>query len=144
MYIEALGALNQLLKQQASPLTVVAFIIMPAKTNNFNVESLKGQSFIRDMRKTVASIVESMSERIFDSIAQGQVSYFHFLLFRAYTNLIQLPKPEEILREEDTVMLKRRIYTLKQRPALPPIVTHNMVFNDTDDILLFLLTLPFL
>jgi len=33
------------------------------------------------------------------------------------------------------VMLKRRIYTLKQRPALPPIVTHNMVYNDTDEIL---------
>jgi hypothetical protein len=34
------------------------------------------------------------------------------------------------------VMLKRRIYTLKQRPLLPPIVTHNMVFNDTDGIFL--------
>lgn len=31
-------------------------------------------------------------------------------------------------------MLKRRIYTLKQRPALPPIVTHNMVNNDHDGI----------
>eukprot|EP00026_Physarum_polycephalum_P003761 Phypoly_transcript_03775.p1 GENE.Phypoly_transcript_03775~~Phypoly_transcript_03775.p1 ORF type:complete len:686 (+),score=116.66 Phypoly_transcript_03775:101-2158(+) len=118
MYIESLVGLNELLKQQGSKLTVVAFIIMPAKTNNFNVESLKGHSFIRDMRKTVGSIVESVSERMFDAIAQGQ-----------------LPRPEELLREEEIVMLKRRIYTLKQRPALPPIVTHNMVFNDTDEIL---------
>jgi Glycogen synthase len=73
MYIESLWQLNNLLKQQGSKLTVVAFIIMPAKTNNFNVESLKGHSFIRDMRKTVGSIVEAMSERMFDAIAQGQV-----------------------------------------------------------------------
>jgi glycogen(starch) synthase len=73
MYIESLVGLNELLKQQNSKLTVVAFIIMPAKTNNFNVESLKGHSFIRDMRKTVGSIVESVSERMFDAIAQGQV-----------------------------------------------------------------------
>lgn len=76
MYIESLANLNNLLKQQGSTLTVVAFIIMPAKTNNFNVESLKGQSFIRDMRKTVNSIVEQMSDRIFDCIAQGQVMLF--------------------------------------------------------------------
>ena len=73
MYIESLVGLNNLLKQQGSKLTVVAFIIMPARTNNFNVESLKGHSFIRDMRKTVGSIVESVSERMFDAIAQGQV-----------------------------------------------------------------------
>jgi len=42
MFIDALAGLNYLLKQRGSNMTVVAFIIMPAPTNNFNVESLKG------------------------------------------------------------------------------------------------------
>lgn len=117
IFIDALARLNGILKQSGSKITVVAFIIMPAKTNNFNVESLKGQSLIRDTRRTVNSIVEAMSERIFELTAQGH-----------------LVKPEDLIREEEMVMLKRRIYTLKQRPVLPPIVTHNMV-NDNDEIL---------
>jgi len=82
------------------------------------VESLKGQSLIRDTRRTVNSIVEAMSERIFEQTAQGH-----------------LVKPEDLIREEEMVMLKRRLYTLKQRPALPPIVTHNMVNDSSDEIL---------
>eukprot|EP01111_Echinosteliopsis_oligospora_P015713 TRINITY_DN6296_c0_g1_i1.p1 TRINITY_DN6296_c0_g1~~TRINITY_DN6296_c0_g1_i1.p1 ORF type:complete len:630 (-),score=190.40 TRINITY_DN6296_c0_g1_i1:91-1980(-) len=118
MYIDALAGLNDLLKQQGSKTTIVAFIVMPAKTNNFNIESLKGQSLIRDMKKTVGSIMEEMSDRIFEMVAKGH-----------------LPKPEELLTESEIVMLKRRIYTLKQRPSLPPIVTHNMVDDRTDEIL---------
>jgi glycogen(starch) synthase len=46
MFIDALAGLNYLLKQRGSNITVVAFIIMPAPTNNFNVESLKGINHI--------------------------------------------------------------------------------------------------
>lgn len=31
-------------------MTVVAFLIFPAKTNNFNVESLKGQAVTKQLR----------------------------------------------------------------------------------------------
>lgn len=118
IYLDAIATLNHMLKQSGSKTTVVAFIIMPAKTNNFNVESLKGQSLIRDMRRTVNSIVENLSERIFEQVAQGV-----------------LPKIDDLVKEEELVMLKRRLYTLKQRPTLPPIVTHNMLNDLGDDIL---------
>eukprot|EP00128_Syssomonas_multiformis_P011509 Colp12_sorted_trinity150504_noHs@11099 len=36
LYLEALSRLNYRLKQAKSDMTVVAFVIMPAKTNNFN------------------------------------------------------------------------------------------------------------
>jgi glycogen(starch) synthase len=29
--------------------TVVAFVIMPAKTNNFNVEALRGQAVVKNL-----------------------------------------------------------------------------------------------
>lgn len=99
-------------------MTVVAFIIMPAPTNNFNVESLKGQSLIRDLRRTTTHVVERLSGRIFEATARGQ-----------------MPEVNDLLTEEEIVMLKRRIYTVKQRNVYPPIVTHNMINDAKDEIL---------
>jgi glycogen synthase len=50
MYIEALARLNARLKQAGVDVTVVAFMIMPAPTNNFNVEALKGQAVMKQLR----------------------------------------------------------------------------------------------
>ncbi|KAF2073899.1 hypothetical protein CYY_004787 [Polysphondylium violaceum] len=118
MFLDALANLNKLLQQSGSTMTIVAFIIMPSKTNNFNVESLKGQSYLKDMRRTCNSIVESMGDRIFEATSHGRII-----------------SSDELLKQEDLVMLKRRIFALKQRPSLPPIVTHNMVDDVNDPIL---------
>lgn len=45
-----------------------------------------------------------------------------------------LPHKTDILTDEEIVLLKRRIYSLK-RDTLPPVVTHNMVDDATDPIL---------
>lgn len=42
--------------------------------------------------------------------------------------------PQDWLSEEDKVLLKRRVFALK-RQTLPPIVTHNMVDDNTDPII---------
>uniref|UniRef100_A0A8D0CPD2 Glycogen [starch] synthase n=1 Tax=Sander lucioperca TaxID=283035 RepID=A0A8D0CPD2_SANLU len=44
IFLESLSRLNYLLRVHRNDMTVVVFFIMPAKTNNFNVESLKGQA----------------------------------------------------------------------------------------------------
>uniref|UniRef100_A0A671V6M2 Glycogen [starch] synthase n=1 Tax=Sparus aurata TaxID=8175 RepID=A0A671V6M2_SPAAU len=44
IFLESLSRLNYLLRVHRSDVTVVVFFIMPAQTNNFNVESLKGQA----------------------------------------------------------------------------------------------------
>ncbi|KYQ91195.1 glycogen synthase [Tieghemostelium lacteum] len=118
MFLDALAGLNKLLQQAGSPITIVAFIIMPSKTNNYNVESLKGQSYLRDTRRTCNSIVEAMGERLFEATSKGQII-----------------SPEQLITPEDLVMLKRRILNLKQKSSLPPIVTHNMVDDVNDPIL---------
>jgi hypothetical protein len=41
LFIESLAELNYLLKRDNSEVTVVAFIIIPGQTNNYNVESIK-------------------------------------------------------------------------------------------------------
>jgi glycogen(starch) synthase len=42
LFLEALAQLNDRLKHINSPITVVAFIIMPAATHSYTVDSLKG------------------------------------------------------------------------------------------------------
>jgi len=117
LYLEALAQLNQRLKNEGSKTTVVAFIITPSPSNNFNVESLKGQSLVRDLRETCAQVVKNIADRLLEATLRGrQVS------------------EEQLLTTEDQVMLKRRIFAIKQRSSLPPIVTHNMA-NENDEIL---------
>ena len=48
-------------------MTVVAFIIMPAPSNNYNVESLKGQAVTKSLRDTVKDVQAKIGRRIFDA-----------------------------------------------------------------------------
>lgn len=125
MFIESLARLNDRLKQSNSPMTVVAFIVMPAATQSFAVESLKGQAVTKQLEETVKDITDRIGQRIFEKAARY-----------AGGNIQQaVVDPEELLTTEEMVLLKRRVIALK-RDTLPPIVTHNMVDDATDPILM--------
>ncbi|CAG2121622.1 unnamed protein product, partial [Medioppia subpectinata] len=53
VFIESLARLNHYLKSTGSDVTVVAFLIFPGKTNNFNVDSLRGQAIAKQLRDTI-------------------------------------------------------------------------------------------
>ncbi|KAG0031493.1 glycogen synthase isoform 1 [Podila clonocystis] len=117
MFIESLQRLNEKLKACNSPMTVVAFLITPAETHSFTVETLKGQAVVKQLKETVADIAKRMETRLFEKAARGgDVTTTQFL-----TN-------------EDQILLKRRTFALK-RSTLPPIVTHNMADDDKDPVL---------
>ncbi|KAJ1658748.1 glycogen synthase isoform 1 [Dispira simplex] len=117
MFIDALDRLNHRLKNSGSNITVVAFIIMPAKTHSFTVETLKGQALTKQLQETVDEIQTRMGARLFEEAARGHE--------------IDLSK---LLKDEEKIMLKRRTLALK-RNTLPPIVTHNMADDSTDPVL---------
>ncbi|KAJ2355951.1 glycogen synthase isoform 1, partial [Coemansia sp. RSA 2610] len=117
MYVEALARLNARLKACGSPVTVVAFIITPAKVNSFTVETLKGQALIKQLEDTVQEVSARIGRRLFETAARGRE-----------------PLAEDLLTEQDRILLKRRVFALK-RDALPPIVTHNMVSDHEDPVL---------
>lgn len=117
MFLEGLARLNYMLKSSGSTTTVVAFLIFPARTNNFNVDSLKGQAVVKQLKETVASIQNKVGDRLFESCLRQKI-----------------PDSSELLTQSDLVQLKRCIYSL-QRPNLPPICTHNMVEDQKDQIL---------
>ncbi|KAI9199547.1 glycogen synthase [Polychytrium aggregatum] len=117
MYIESLARLNSQLKHYNSPVTVVAFVIMPARNHSYTVDALKGQAVIKQLNDTVSEITARIGKKIFDSAARGKA-----------------PDPAQLMDNEDIVALKRRIFALR-RDTLPPIVTHNMVDDGKDPIL---------
>lgn len=120
LYIEALAELNHLLKEENSQMTIVAFIITPGKTNNYNVESIKGQSVRREIRTTCNKIVKRINERLYEALIQGEV-----------------PDAKSLLTQEDIITLKKRTQMVQQNRPLPPIVTHNMIDGDNDGMFLY-------
>lgn len=117
IYIEALARLNHYMQASGSKKTVVAFMIFPAKTNNFNIESLRGQAITKSLRDTIHDIQVKIGKRMYETCLSGE-----------------LPEAEDLLLKEETVRLKRCIYA-SHRSTLPPITTHNIVNDNADPVL---------
>jgi len=123
MFIESLARLNHRLQKMGSKMTVVAFIIMPAATNSYTIEALKGQAVTKQLRDTVDQIQQRIGERLFERTAR--------YTGEGNTDIVD---PETLLSEQDRILLKRRIFALK-RNSLPPVTTHNMADDANDPIL---------
>ncbi|XP_077280155.1 glycogen [starch] synthase isoform X2 [Temnothorax americanus] len=117
IFIEALARLNHYLKTSRPDLTVVAFLIFPAKTNNFNVESLRGHAVTKSLRDTINDIQQKIGKRMYELCLSGR-----------------MPEAQDLLQKEDTIKIKRCLYAL-QRNGLPPITTHNVVDDWNDPVL---------
>ncbi|WVQ76064.1 hypothetical protein IAR50_005701 [Cryptococcus sp. DSM 104548] len=123
MFIESLARLNARLKAMGSKTTVVAFIIMPAATNSYTIEALKGQAVTQQLKECVDQVTSRIGKRIFEHAARYSGEHG-----------TEVPNAEDLLSNEDKVLLKRRVFALK-RTTLPPIVTHNMADDAADPIL---------
>lgn len=121
-FIESLARLNYKLKESGSKITVVAFIIMPAATNSYTVETLKGQAVIKALENTVREVQNSIGHRLLEHCSRYQ------------QHGKEVPDLDDLISPADRVLLKRRIFALK-RDGLPPIVTHNMKDDANDPIL---------
>jgi glycogen(starch) synthase len=118
MYLESLARLNHRLKETNSNTTVVAFIIMPAKTHSFTVETLKGHAVVKQLQEAVSEIQQKIGSRIFEASLKGKDVDW-----------------DNILTDEERVLLKRRKYALKRDYTMPPVVTHNIVNDGEDQVL---------
>ncbi|XP_041636951.1 glycogen [starch] synthase, liver [Cheilinus undulatus] len=117
IFLESLSRLNYLLRVHRNDMTVVVFFIMPAKTNNFNVESLKGQAVRKQLWDTAHSVKEKFGKNLYEALLKGEI-----------------PDMNSILDRDDFTIMKRAIYAT-QRHTLPPVTTHNMLDDLTDPIL---------
>lgn len=70
MFIESLARLNNRLQKANSNMTVVAFIIMPAATQSYTIEALKGQAVIKQLHDTVIEIQGRIGQRLFEKASR--------------------------------------------------------------------------
>ncbi|KAL0280825.1 UNVERIFIED_CONTAM: hypothetical protein PYX00_002005 [Menopon gallinae] len=117
IFIESLARLNHYLKSNNSDTTIVAFLIFPAPTQNFNVESLRGHAVTKSLRDTLQDIQNNIGKRMYEICLRGR-----------------MPDPNELLLKEDKVKIKSCIYAL-QRDGLPPVTTHNVIDDYKDPVL---------
>ncbi|XP_074758435.1 glycogen [starch] synthase, liver isoform X5 [Athene noctua] len=117
MFLEALSRLNFLLRVHKADVTVVVFFIMPAKTNNFNVETLKGQAVRKQLWDTAQSVKEKFGKKLYNALLKGEI-----------------PDLNKIFDRDDITVMKRAIFST-QRHCLPPVTTHNMIDDSNDPIL---------
>ncbi|EDQ84121.1 uncharacterized protein MONBRDRAFT_39385 [Monosiga brevicollis MX1] len=117
LYLESLARLNHMLRQTGSDVTVVAFVIMPAKTANFNVEALRGQAVVKNLTDTVKTIQGKVGAKMLEQVMRGE-----------------LPQSGELLDQTDVLKLKRGLLGA-QRDSLPPVITHNLEDDSKDEVL---------
>uniref|UniRef100_A0AAY4CFS6 Glycogen [starch] synthase n=1 Tax=Denticeps clupeoides TaxID=299321 RepID=A0AAY4CFS6_9TELE len=99
LFLEALARLNYLLRVNHSEVTVIAFFIMPARTNNFNVETLKGQAVRKQLWDTAQTVKERFGKKLYESLLIGQ-----------------LPDVSKMLDKEDFTIIKRAIFQVIFHP----------------------------
>jgi len=116
-FIESLARLNHYMKAAGSDMTVVAFMIFPARTNNFNVESLRGQAIAKQLKETVSQVQKDIGQRLFETCLRGEI-----------------PHGDDLIVKDDIVKMKRCIFAA-QRSSLPPVCTHNVVDDSVDPVL---------
>ncbi|XP_058792126.1 glycogen [starch] synthase isoform X2 [Phymastichus coffea] len=117
IFIESLARLNHYIKVSKLDITVVAFLIFPAKTNNFNVESLRGHAVTKSLRGTINDIQQKIGKRMYEACLSGR-----------------LPENKDLCLKEELMKIKRCLYAL-QRNGLPPITTHNVIDDWNDPVL---------
>ena len=66
MFIESFARLNFRLQQAGSNTTVFAFLIRPAATQSYTIDSLKGQAVTKQLKDTVTEIQNRIGARLFD------------------------------------------------------------------------------
>uniref|UniRef100_A0A803VKF4 Glycogen [starch] synthase n=1 Tax=Ficedula albicollis TaxID=59894 RepID=A0A803VKF4_FICAL len=94
MFLEALSRLNFLLRVHKTDVTVIVFFIMPAKTNNFNVETLKGQAVRKQLWDTAQSVKEKFGRKLYNALLRGEI-----------------PDLNKILDRDDISIMKRAIFS---------------------------------
>ena len=90
VFIESLARLNHYLKACGSDVTVIAFIIFPAKNSSFNMESLKGHAISKSLQETIHELKGKLGRKLYESCSRGEV-----------------PSGDMVFSRNDQVKLKR-------------------------------------
>lgn len=61
-------------------MTVIAFLIFPGRTNNYNVESLRGQAIAKQLRDTIDEVQDKIGKRLYEICLRSVQERIYLLL----------------------------------------------------------------
>ena len=117
VFIESLARLNERMKAEGSPATVVAFIVTKAPVRGLNVDTLNRQAMFNELRDACDEIKDEVGYRLLRIIATGR-----------------MPRFDELIDQYAQVRLKRMMFSWRSSPP-PAIVTHDLVDDVNDPVL---------
>lgn len=121
--LEALYHLNEQLKQENADVTVVMFFVSKRDFYSLLPEVLHSKAMMEEIRQTCDAIVEQVGKHLFQ---ESMVREDH-----------RLPDLNEFVEEYWKLRYRRTIQSWKTEKP-PPVVTHRLVDESTDEILRFL------
>jgi len=121
--LEALVHLNQKLKEEKSDLTVVMFFVTKRDFTSIRPEVLQSRAVMEEIRQTCQAIQRQVGKRLFFESTRRQDH--------------RLPELNEFVDEYWKLRYRRTIQSW-QTSKLPLPVTHNLVREEEDDIIQFL------
>ncbi|WP_192820562.1 glycosyltransferase [Rufibacter sp. LB8] len=121
--LEALARLNHRMKVAKSDMTVVMFFITKQPFHSINPDVLHSKALMEEIQGTCQAIQEQVGERLFYEAAS---STDH-----------KLPELSNFVDDYWRLRYRRTVQSWKTH-MLPPVVTHNLVNDKTDEILHFL------
>jgi glycogen synthase len=115
--IEALARLNHRLREAASPMTVVFFIITQAPFRSINVRTLQNRAMLYEFRSAVDAVKKSVGDGLFLAAVRGKIPDLNGLI-------------------DDYWRLRLRRAIAAWRSSVPPvIVTHDLIDDANDPVL---------
>lgn len=121
--LEALYHLNEQLKQENADVTVVMFFVSKRDFYSLLPEVLHSKAMMEEIRQTCDAIVEQVGKHLFQ---ESMVREDH-----------RLPDLNEFVEEYWKLRYRRTIQSWKTEKP-PPVVTHRLVDESSDEILRFL------
>ncbi|KAA3437866.1 glycosyltransferase [Rufibacter hautae] len=121
--LEALARLNYRMKQAKSDMTVVMFFVTKQPFYSINPGVLHSKALMEEIQETCEAIKDQIGERLFYDAA---ASSDH-----------KLPELNNYVDDYWKLRYRRTIQSWKTH-QLPPVVTHNLVNDQSDEILHFL------
>ncbi|WP_246343561.1 glycosyltransferase [Adhaeribacter radiodurans] len=121
--LEALARLNYRMQQAGIKKTVVMFFVTKQPYHSINAHVLQSRAMMEEIRETCETIQKQIGDRLFK--------------YAASNNDVKLPDMAEFVDDYWQLRYRRNLQSWKTH-ILPSVVTHNLVHDQTDEILSFL------
>lgn len=127
--LEALWRLNEKLKAEQADITVVMFFITKREYYSIKPEVLQSRAMLEEIRETCATIEREVGKALFTTSSMQQDN--------------RLPNLNSFVSDYWKLRYRRTVQSWKSN-KLPGVITHKLVNEESDDILLYLLRRNFL